>query len=197
MNGDQNLLDELSADAPMQRMRTRFEESITDSSLPDQEKQHRRPAVWLAWAAVATIVIGGLLALWTRSMAPNALDVRVRAALEMLESNSSFDRLRGVNAAAELPGSGSLLRVALLDLLERDESVNVRLQALAVLVDQDLPADRLVTALTSQQTAIVQAHLGYQLRRRHLLSRDEMAALLGHPEIHEDARNVLNRLEEL
>lgn len=189
-----NLLDELSADAPLQRMRTRFDELLEQPGEPARSK-----ASWLAWAAAAVLVIAGFLALRQPSPAPTPLQPKTHAVLEMLEAPSAFERLRAVNAVADLPEAWPALSSSLLERLEQDGSVNVRLSALGVLLDQDLStveSDRLARALGVQETAILQAHLGHGLRRRQLVSRPELQRMLEEPEIHSEVRKALIRLEE-
>lgn len=189
-----NLLDELAADAPIGRMRSRFAELMARTP-----RESRRPPTGLAWAAAAVLVVAGLLVLGRRPPTPEDLDPRAQVVLELLRAPSTFERLRGVNAAADLQDAVPSLRSALLDRLELDDSVNVRLSALGVLVGQDLAtqeSDRLIRALLKQETAIVQAHLGYGLRRRHLLSRSQLDRVLQNPGIQGEARTALTRLEE-
>lgn len=191
---DRNLLDELAADAPIERMRSRF-----DTLLAAPPQEGRRSMPWLASAAAVLLLLGGLLVARLQAPSRGASGARVQAVLEMLEAPSPFDRLRGANAAADLERPPTPLVAALLDRLETDDSVNVRLAALDALLAPDSPAvdpDRLTASLVSQRTAIVQAHLGFQLRRRNLLSRGELDRLLERPEIQTDARNTLIRMEE-
>ena len=192
---EKNFLDELSADAPMRRMHSRFEELTAEPPGPA-----RRPGAWLAAAAVAMVVIAGVWVLELRAPGPVEMGDRARAALQLLEAPSAFERLRGVRAAAELTEARALLQPALLARLEGDDSINVRLAALEALLVRDLAtpeSERLIRALERQNTAIVQAHLGYQLRRRRLVSRQELAAIIELPGIQPDARKALTRLEDL
>jgi hypothetical protein len=192
---DDNLLDQLSADAPVNRMRSRFDAVLA------RPPQRTRPAVaWTSLAAASILLVAGLLALSYRSQTPptgiQAGDLEI---LELLEAPSTFDRLRGINAAAELSVLTPEVDLALLERLEEDTSVNVRLLALEVLLSRDVPQvvrERLPSTFTTQDTAIVQAHLGYQLIQRRVFSRDDLELIFEQQETFSETREALTRMEE-
>ena len=189
-----NLLDQLSADAPAIRMRSRFEQLIDKPP-----RRSPRRLAWTALAAASILVIAGLLLVRGHEPAHPSSGTSAGAIVDLLGSGSTFERLRGVNAAAEEPNASQVLSLALLERLEHDESVNVRLAALAALLDRGasgLDSDRLARALLGQETAIVQAHLGYRLRRLQVLSKNDLMRTLDQPGIFSDGRDVLIQLEE-
>lgn len=187
-----DLLDELAADAPLVRMRRRFDRLL------EAPPGARRRRTWLALAAAAALLVAGVL-LARRATAP-AADPDAGAVLALLEAPSVFDRLRGIRAASRWREPEPALGHSLLRRLESDESVSVRLAALDVLlarVPESIPADPLIHALLGQETAIVQAHLAHQLRRRRLLGDAELARLAVRPGIHAATREALTRTEDL
>lgn len=190
----ENFLDELAADAPVRRMRSRLDGLLAEPP--------RGSLAWprrLAWAAAALALLAGLTAVWQRLPGPADRDPRLNAVFELLEAPSTFERLRGVNTAAELAGAFPSLRSALFARVERDGSVNVRLAAIEALLSHDglgLPeSNRLTSLLLAQETAIVQAHLALRLRQRELLSPAELERLLEGRGIHRDAREAIIRSE--
>lgn len=193
-DGQRNLLDQLADGAPVERMRARFDELIAEPATGRWRRSAR-----LVWAGAALVVIAGALGLQLQSSRPRAPQAEARKVLGMLEASSVFERLRGVNAASGLEESWPDVELALLERLEGDESVNVRLAALDALLarhDSATTPVRLVEALATQETAIVQAHLGNRLRRRQLLTPAELERVLKRPTIHDEARETLERLEE-
>ena len=191
---DENLLDQLSTDAPQARMRSRF-----DRLLERPPRRALPAAAWAGLAAAAILVVVGFLSLTGPSTAPDDLRAQDADLLRLLEAPSTFERLRAIEAAAELPQLSPELGLALLERIESDPSLNVRLSAVGILSSRDLPKivrDRLPSTLTLQETAIVQAHLGYRLVLQRILSKTDLERILERSEILPEARGVLTRLEE-
>ena len=131
---------------------------------------------------------------------PSATETEVQITLERLRAPATFERLRGVRAAAGRPRIEPELRRALLQRLDHDPSVNVRLAVLDTLLSRpDGPPEvaRLVHSLEAQQTAIVQAHLVYRLRRSRLISKADFARITSRPTVQRAAREALSQLEDL
>ena len=188
-NRQPDLLDELAADAPEEKMRSRFEELLDEPG-----RRPRRPAAWMGWAAAAVLAIAVTLAVRQQPTAAPESEARIQAALELLHAPSTFERLRGVNAAAQWLDGSPALNEALLERLTEDDSVSVRLSALDTLLRQSgstLAPNRLTGAFAAQDTAIVQAHLGHRLLRTRLVSRAELDRLINQTGVHADARRVL------
>lgn len=191
---NENPLDQLSADAPTGAMRSRFDELLERPPRPTMTH-----AAWAGLAAASIVLVAGFLALTSRSTTPTGLQARDLQILELLEAPSTFDRLLAINAAADLPELSPELSLALLERLEHDDSVNVRLSALGALLDGDMPGavrDRLLPALVTQETAIVQAHFGYRLLRQQILTKTDLEHILALPETFGDTRDALNPMEE-
>ena len=193
----ENLLDQLAATAPVERMRARWSALLSDA--PRRRSWH---LPWGLAAAVATVALAAVL-IW-RSAPPETrateTEAEIQITLARLRAPSTFERLQGVRAAADRPRIEPALRRALLDRLDHDPSVNVRLAVLDTLLSHpDGPPEvaRLVRSLEAQHTAIVQAHLGYRLRRRRLVSETELARIIAQPTVRGAAREALARLEDL
>ena len=188
-----NLLDQLAADAPLGRMRSRLDELVSQppAAVPS-------PAVRLALAAVVVAAIATALFLFRGTPTPTPT-APAGAVLELLEARSTFERLRGVNAAAGGLEEEPAVRAALLRRLEEDPSLNVRLASLQALLSatpDGRQIDRLLRGVAGQETAIVQAHIGHQLRRRGLLTEAELSRLIAQPGFHAEAREALIRAED-
>ncbi|MEM7482907.1 MAG: hypothetical protein AAF481_17165 [Acidobacteriota bacterium] len=191
---EDHLLDDLAADAPMRRMRSRFE-----SLMKEKPRGRKSPSRWLAWAAAAVLAVAGFLALRPTPTPPPDDLGDPRIVLALLQDPSTFERLRGVSAAGDLGPAQPLLTEALLRRLEEDDSLNVRLLALEILLDQDLAVDqtdRLIELLMLQETAIVQAHLGLRLRQQRFVSPRDFEHLIARPEVLRQARVALSPKEE-
>ena len=196
MNDDprlDNLLDQLAADAPLGRMRSRLDELV---SQPPAAFPSSAARLAMAAAVVAAIATALFLFRETPAPTPTAPD---GAVLALLEAPSTFERLRGVNVAAGRLEKEPALRAELLRRLEEDPSPNVRLASLQALMSatpDDRHVDRLLRGVAGQETAIVQAHISHQLRRRGLLTEAELSRLIAQPGFHADAREALIRAED-
>ena len=190
----EDLLEVLSADAPARRMRRRFEQL-----LEEPPRRTVAPVAWAGLAAIFLLMTASLLLLTRGSTSPPADESGTLALVGQLQAPSTFDRLQALQAAAELSEFSPGFERAIVAVIEHDVSVNVRVSAVDVLLDKGLPSlapESLQRVLLDQQTAIVQAHLGYRMRHRGVISKADLERILASPEIAGTARDALLKLEE-
>jgi len=88
--------------------------------------------------------------------------LRLTMASSLLDNQSASDRIKGINMSAELADPGGDLLGRLLDTLENDDSINVRLAAVdALYLFRDRPGVRegLTRSLSRQESPFVQVAL--------------------------------------
>jgi hypothetical protein len=131
----------------------------------------RRP-VWQASIAASCLIAGLLIgAVWQHErrdegqMAALRSEVeatRELAALSLLRQQSATERLRGVDYSQRMPTLEPQVVLALIEAVNRDSNVNVRLaaiDALARAVDDANVRHSLAASLTQQESPMVQAAL--------------------------------------
>ncbi|MEM7049854.1 MAG: hypothetical protein AAF604_09345 [Acidobacteriota bacterium] len=180
---EENLLDALAADAPMERLQANFEERLRSSRRRSPRQR------WIGPLAAGILLAAGLVIWWPSAPRPTGSPLVAR-----IEAPTTFERLAGVHGASPLAEERPELRAALLRRLDEDPSLNVRLAALGALFelsDERLAEMRWVDHLANQQAAIVQAHLGLRLRQRGLVSEAELERWLAGPGVHGEVRRVL------
>lgn len=126
------------------------------------------------WAYSLTLVVIGVLGgFWLRTgqssdvIEINQLSAEVKEMKEMmmlnlLEKESISDRLKAVNLTKELPDASSRITSALLQTLNNDENVNVRLGALEALLpyaDDSKVRMGLIESIAKQESPLVQVGL--------------------------------------
>jgi hypothetical protein len=125
----------------------------------------------LAYAAVL-IVLAGLAAFWFRSelkyknqvtsMISQMQDMQKMMMLTLLEQPSPTDRLKAINISTQINNADDKIIDALLNTLNNDENVNVRLMAVEALYNYaDNPKVRigLIRSIVKQESPIVQVTL--------------------------------------
>jgi hypothetical protein len=133
----------------------------------------RHPALMrkLAYAAVLLVLVG-LAALWFRSelkyknevtsMISQMQDMQKMMMLTLLEQPSPTDRLKAINISTQINNADDKIIDALLNTLNNDENVNVRLMAVEALYNYvDNPKVRigLIRSIEKQESPIVQIAL--------------------------------------
>jgi hypothetical protein len=133
----------------------------------------RHPALIrkLAYAAVL-LILAGLAAFWFRSelkyknevtsMISQMQDMQKMMMLTLLEQPSPTDRLKAINISNQINNADDKIIDALLNTLNNDENVNVRLMAVEALYNYaDNPKVRigLIRSIAKQESPIVQVAL--------------------------------------
>lgn len=115
--------------------------------------------------------------------------------INLLDNSSPIERLRGVNISNEIRPVDNRVADALLQTLNNDSNVNVRMAAVNALVHHaSNPAVRqgLVNSITTQESPIVQAALAdAMLALQEKQSVDEFKKLLEQNELDKNVRNKL------
>lgn len=124
------------------------------------------PALWRIAAGLALLGIGAAIGYAVR---PNGSEIaqlrgevstmRQLVALSLLQQQSASERLRGVSWAYRVEPSDSEVLTALLDAVNRDSNINVRLAAVDALhafAANSLASQRVLQSLENQSAPIVQ-----------------------------------------
>ena len=178
-------LNELPDREPSEKMKATFYSRLEEykSSLAQNEPRVykldtlaeglRHPALMrkLAYAAVLLVLIG-LAAFWFRSelkyknevtsMISQMQDMQKMMMLTLLEQPSPTDRLKAINISTQINNADDKIIDALLNTLNNDENVNVRLMAVEALYNYvDNPKVRigLIRSIEKQESPIVQIAL--------------------------------------
>ncbi len=178
-------LDQLEVPSPSPQVRERFRALLAGY----QQGLASRPARWWqgllppvsgwapAWARVAWGV--GLLAvgLWVGAqwrpgqsqaeaqiaqLTTEVQQMREVVMLTLLEKSSATERLRAVSLASEMPGANEKVVDALLETLNNDSNLNVRIAAVEALLqfaDRPTAREGLIRALGQQESPLVQVAL--------------------------------------
>ncbi|MEM7586052.1 MAG: hypothetical protein AAF560_21860 [Acidobacteriota bacterium] len=217
---NRNLLDELAADAPMDRMRARVDalatkvqaaeaptlEALESETLKNADLRQQKPRSFRTrWPIAAILALAMLgLARWLsfQPASPSGTDPPLaqaepsHATTQGLNAASALDRLAAVYRAADRIEDWRTLESFLIERLSNDASVNVRLAALDVLLEHIDVANRfaeLTEALERQDADIVRAHFGYRLGIQ--LPPGRLTELLTEPALHPAARSALEMKE--
>lgn len=128
----------------------------------------RHKAVYAATFFLAGILIGNLFTPFGSShqnidrLTAEVYHMREIMMMSLLENNSPAERLRAVNISSEIPESSGRVAEALLQTLNRDPNVNVRIAAVDALIHHaSNPAVRsaMVKSITRQESPLVQIAL--------------------------------------
>jgi HEAT repeats len=183
-------LDQISVPEPSAQARLRFQAMLAgyQQGLGTSHLPHQAPVGQTWWAALfsgwvapwARLALGvGLLAvgiglgyLWKAGQSEPAnqiaqLTVEVQQMREMvmltlLEKTSATERLRAVSLASEMPGANEKVVDALLETLNNDSNLNVRIAAVEALLqfaDRPTAREGLIRALGQQESPLVQVTL--------------------------------------
>ena len=162
----------------------------------------KRPVLQLA-SALALMILG--VALGTQSVTTPepentnliSLESEVRSlrqlvALSMLDQASASQRLRGVTWSAQIERPDDEILTTLLNTLDYDSSVNVRLavvDALGLFGDLPLVRERIISSLPRQDSPLVQISLiDLLVELREQRSITVLEELQASPEVHETVR---------
>ncbi len=145
---------------------------------------------WGLAAYSITLLLIGFLVFNNRSdnseLVSELRDMKELMMLNLIEGESSSDRLKAVSMSTGLDGASDKVILALLETLNNDENDNVRLAALeALLMYSNRPEVRqgLVESISKQESPMVQISLA-----EVMLSLQEKSSI-------EDLRELLNREE--
>lgn len=152
------------------------------------------------FAAAALLVVAGLAGGYGLSRAGGRVNrlsqevesMRRTIAVSLLQQSSSSERLRGVSYTAQLkePGQGTL--VALLQTLDNDPNVNVRLaaaDALYLFASYPEVKDGLVKSLARQESPLVQSALiDLLVAGREKRAVEALKTLIGGDKLHPDIK---------
>jgi hypothetical protein len=122
-------------------------------------------------------------------------EMRELMMMSLLENDSPAERLRAVNIGGEMPASGSRVTDALLQTLNRDPNVNVRIAAVDALISHaSNPAVRsgMIESITRQESPLVQIALAdamIALQERE--SVDQFKKLLEQDDMDSGVRNKI------
>jgi D-ribose pyranose/furanose isomerase RbsD len=178
-------LDQLSVPAPSPQVRERFRALLAGY----QQGLASRPARWWqgllppvggwapAWARVAWGVGLLVVGLWVGAqwrpgqsqaeaqiaqLTTEVQQMREIVMLTLLEKSSATERLRAVSLASEMPQPNPKVVEALLETLQNDSNLNVRIAAVETLLqfaDQPKAREGLIRALGQQESPLVQVAL--------------------------------------
>jgi len=202
---------------PSERMRERFNQLLSsDSSRVSHMNLWDRLWNLLAidlpvgqyyrLAYTAGILVIGLLAGWFLSPANKYQDqissinsevhqMKEMMMLSMLEKPSATERLKAVSMSSELPSSYGRVVDALLNTLNNDKNVNVRLAALEVLAGYGQDAivrESLVKSISFQESPLVQMELAnLMVELQEKASIDELQKLLDKESTPPEVKNQL------
>ena len=176
--------------------------------LPDPRRL--APAMGLAAAALVLIVGFGAGFFLGRGGDADRLEqlsrengrLRQQASLSLLEQPSAAARLQGVSLAARQPDPGGELIRKLLDILDNDPSVNVRLQAVDALymfVGREEVRSALSASLERQTSPMVQVALidlivAAKERRAAAALRELLQSEKAVPEVKQRAQSGIERI---
>jgi len=173
---DQQLM-EMKTPEPSKNLDARFYEMLS------QEKRKREPTflkIFFSWREVGpklalasvALVLGLIAGYFLHSSTPpdhqveslsrQVADLREMMILSWLEKGSTTERLKAVNLTQEMTNASVKVTNALIQTLNEDENVNVRLAALDALkpyVSDSLVREALVRAIGKQQSPLVQISL--------------------------------------
>jgi hypothetical protein len=126
----------------------------------------RSPALWRIAAGLALLGVGAAIGYAVRSNGSEIAQLRGEVstmrqlvALSLLQQQSASERLRGVSWAYRVEPSDSEVLAALLDAVNRDSNINVRLAAVDALhafAANSLARERVLESLENQTAPIVQ-----------------------------------------
>jgi hypothetical protein len=182
-----NSLGRLPEENPGEEMRARFYDSLRDWRQREAERRHRfawlRHPAFQAACATAILAIGAGLGFvaasrngWEVAHLRGELDnMRQLVALSLMQQQNAPDRLRGVNWAYRVEQTDTEVLAALLNAVNHDPNVNVRLAAVDALRNfSSSPVGRrgLVQALAKQTSPLVQIAILDQIVEQ----RDKSAA---------------------
>jgi hypothetical protein len=168
----------LPAEQPGPGLRARFYESLAayQRGAGDQNrhsaKPHRppHPYIWQIAAGIALLAVGVGAGYGLRpSQSPEVAQLREEianmhqlVALSLLQQQSASERLRGVSYALRVEPNDSAVLGALLDTVNRDPNVNVRLAAVDALhpfAASPTTRNGILQALSKQEAPLVQVAL--------------------------------------
>lgn len=171
-------LDGLETPAPSEKMTGSFYAFLATTSKTKKARSQWFTNLWISAPGVRWAYTFGLLAVgiaigWFFS--PNGQDhteihllsaevkeMKEMMMLSLLEKESTSDRLKAVSLSSELPGASQKVTEALLQTLNSDENVNVRLAALEALLPYSSdPSVRtgLIASIARQESPLVQISL--------------------------------------
>jgi HEAT repeat protein len=133
-----------------------------------QHSFERHKASYAAAIFICGLIAGNLIGPVNRAddridrLTAEIYEMRELMVMSLLENDSPAERLRAVNIGGEIPASGSRVADALLQTLNRDSNVNVRIAAVDALISHaSNPAVRsgMIESITRQESPLVQIAL--------------------------------------
>lgn len=209
----------MSPEAPSDQMRIRFYDRLDSYRQGLAERPQRRS--WFEWIRLPAPAFGLALALLGVGFAvgygidfrkdntqlsqlrSEVSNMRQLVALSLMQQQNATDRLQGVNWTYRVERSDTEVLGALLNTINHDESVNVRLAAIdAMRKFGDSPIARrgLAQAIFKQDSPLVQISLIDQLvELRDSQARSALDTLVGqaavNPEVRQRAQWALSKLQ--
>lgn len=166
---------------PGQRVHDRFYRFLESEQSPMGKlasinfggKLHLSPSKWFTYAAIAASLIIGIMIgdFWNPvSNSDEKIDLLSKEVTQMrevlmislLQNDSPVERLRAVNLSQEIPETDDRLIEALLNTLNNDRNVNVRVAAINALIERGTnPTVRkgLIDSISNQSSPLVQIAL--------------------------------------
>jgi hypothetical protein len=177
----------------------------------------RRFTAWRApslWAAAAALVVGFCIGVWTQDRRTAGRDVemalmgteidslRQQVSLALITQSSAGGRLEGVALTRQVKIPDAPLVTGLLDLIDGDPNVNVRLSAVEALYlfsDHPQIRDRLSRSIASQTSPVVQIALidlavSVREKRAAAALKDLVSNERVRPEVRQHARSGIEKL---
>lgn len=202
-----------AAAEPSAELRRRFDEMLAEAidadrrPLPFDRGRERRPSAlsWRQLGAIAATLLVGVVAGSELSrrrgadelagLRDDVRSLRETVAIALLDDLSASERLRGVSYGRDLSASDDQVAAALLDTLQNDPNVNVRLAALEALRPRAVRPDdrpRMIAAVARQDSPLVQLSLiELLLETGGEAARRDLAQLLDNPDLDPVARGFL------
>jgi hypothetical protein len=160
----------IPTEEPGAGLRARFYEMLRGAAASATRRWWRAapssPALWRLAAGLTLLGIGAAIGYAVRSNGSEIAQLRGEVstmrqlvALSLLQQQSASERLRGVSWAYRVEPSDSQVLAALLDAVNRDPNVNVRLAAVDALhafASSSLARERVLASLENQNAPIVQ-----------------------------------------
>lgn len=177
------LIDRTPVEGPSSEMDKRFGDMLSDEI--NESKAEKRNNVWYSWfrisaftaglriaAGIALFIMGWFMASWTgqrsgtekeiAGLSAEVKDLKTTLVISMMNQTSSLERIKAVNMVSQFENADGRIIRNLIDVLNNDENINVRLLSLEALIRySDNPAVRegLIESIPNQSSPMIQIRL--------------------------------------